>query len=271
VSGTEGPSGGGVVKRARFRAKVHTVRKAMGILGALMLLAGAGGFAHGMWDAVEADPERCRDLEFSGPSMLAARWSVHAAAFIADLQLDEEPDPEQLVRSDYDRLPEPGRRGVRRPSPDAKRTDREKRPDHDPTVTIDPDLDDPALRWPKDRPTGDRTGDTSAFKTPGSLRPKHTVRPDARGLDKRTRQMLEAADQTFATACKYLEKAHPLAPAKGRDAANRTAIKHLRKAQGQYDAVLKRTLPKSLRDRLEVRITDVQRRLFWALRHSTIR
>ena len=241
------------------------MRRAMLTVAALMFLAGAAGLVHGMWAEVAAARETYAGLKLGNSATFPARWSVKAAAFFVGLQT-EKPTPADNtgILPPEDAGPEPAPRDTN--PKHGKPVDR--RPSDDPKHrhTFEPDPVDPE---PKDPPPID----TAPHKTDPPKLPDKGPKPLPTGLalDKRTNALLDKAHKVFDTAWKHHLKSRPSAPARGRNAATKKAIKYFNEAKKLYQAALKRKIPADLRRKIERRLVDLNGRLYWSYKHLGMR
>jgi len=284
---SESEPGDAIVRKARSRARFCAVRRAMTIILALTFLAAASGFCWGMWDEVSAAPQTYADVPCHSGVPFLERWSARAATIIVDLRGDIQGRKgiNELawgeVRSELEGEPTPGSRRTpfRRPGP------RTTRP---PGQAADDPPDVPLPRYPEQvadpavdlNPThqGDNTGGTTTVKPDvAHLDPAHRkpVKPvpvrTAPKLDKKTREMLTLANETCQRAWGYYRMAGPMAPAGGRDAAGRKAIKFFNLSKKRYEALLKRKLPGKLRKEIEDHFLAINRALYWTYKHTRVK
>ncbi len=256
-------SANSIVRKARQRVKFRTVKWALGLIFSLMFFAAAGGFAWGMWDEVGTAPEKYAALKARDDAEFASAWSVRAANYIAGLQTKGPgPDTDTLARRDREPF-------HRLPKPDTPRTAPEVDPKHTEPVKPPPEHTDPKHTDPvKPPPEHTDPKHTEPAKPPTQKPAPIAAEPR---LDKTTNELLQKAHRAFDTAWKYHLKARPDAPSRGRDAANKKAIKYLEESRKYYLAVLKRKIPPDIRKRIENRVVPLQRMLYWAYKHSRIR
>ena len=248
------------------------MRTALLVIAALMFLAGGLGFAWGMWEEVALAPEEHAHLQPGDGMPLLDRWSVRAAAYVAGMQMEKRgttarglPGPESVppdTGAQQDPLVDPPTPANAHPShtEDPKQPrhgtvgDNNHEPKHDPKLRkTDPE--------PKVRDTGQPPPPVASQKLPPPVRV-------GRGLDAKSRQMLDKAHVTFTTAWKYYLKSRPEAPARERDAAARQAIRYFVAARKRYQAVLRRDISADMKTRIEARLVQLNRALFWTNKFS---
>lgn len=261
MGGDESGSPSPLVRAAR-RARFRAVKSALVIVFTLMFLAGAAGFARGMWERVSAEPQKYAKLKARDGAPWHVRWAADTAAWLAEIKLKpaERPRPDGISRNTEPEHPPPARTG----NPNHTASHDPSRPDSrlpEPPDT-EPQPKDPTVKVPT---PPDTTGQPILPKDPP--RPL----PTSSGLDRDTADLLEKAHKAFDTAWACHLKSRPDAPESGRDAATKSAIKYLKESKDLYERVLARKIPRDVRTRIEDRLVNLNALLYWSYKHSRVR
>lgn len=275
--GTDSVSAAPVVKAARRRARFQAVKGALRTTLGLVFLALAAGFAVGMWDEVATAPGHYADVERRAGLLgrLAASSAHLLASFHHTPSLPDEPPSEVAIvneeprshRAPSSRKQTPAGGNITEPEgQEPKTTDVDRK---DPGEIQDPDVgtlhaDDPAG-------DDDSSGDTE--RVPSIKIPRKTPRrlPTQGDMDAKSRRMLDKAHEYFETAWKHYQKTRPEAPNRDRGVAAREAIAYFKAARAEYEAVLKRDIPKPIQKKIEDRLVLLNRALFWTNKFSSPR
>ncbi len=236
----ESASGLSMVRKSSPRVRGSASSSALFVICVLALLVGVGGFAWGMWEEVGAAPRKYAALNPESDMTRVKKWSVFASSFILKLQNKKLPWEDVGVSDN-----------VTSPPDDSHVTPEPKEPSRHESPTAD-------THPKKSEPTSRKVDHPKPVRREPKLSP---------GI----RDLVHQADKAWETGCKYHQKAQPNAPARGRAAALKKAIKYLRQAQKLYHTVLQHKPPKATYEQVEQRLTDVQRRLFWAYKFSGIK
>jgi len=288
MSQGDGAPAGEIISKVRRRASASSFSSWLSILLSLMFFAAIGGFVWGMWEQVAAAPLHYQHLRVKEDGFTVAGLSGRAAHLIVFFQekLSGRADGDQLTRHAEDTgsppLPPPPESPsvptVPRPEPTSTET-----PVPDPITDLTPDVEPDPTPGPEPDPTPGP--EPPVEPGPGPTEPVHTPDvvpelpkvqppppvPAKPTLGPKVRETLDKAHKAFDIAWKYHLKARPEAPSRGRDAANRKAIRYLKISRKLYEAVLKQKISKNIRERINRRLVELNRTLYWSNKMARIR
>ena len=250
---------GRVVARVRKRASARSVAGSLRTIFGLMFLSAIVGFVWGMWQEVEQAPGKYASARTTTEIYRVADLSARAAVLIASLQgewshtvhkfLVDEPADDEPIDSPTASVPH-----LRDPAPTYPVREPSEPPDltgPDPAYDEEP-LPEPTLADPRPEPTA-----------PGPATP-----PARSKLSRATSDFLRRAHKVYDKGYKYHEMSGPDAPPATRDKARKAAIKYFDEALKLYRAALERDLPDDVRKGIRLRVTQIQRFLYWARKFS---
>jgi hypothetical protein len=243
-----------------------------------------------MWQEVGSHPEAYRHRQVESDRSTLELWSIKAGHYLADLKLGK-PERPDLFAQAYDNegnnpptpddmastesnspkptLPPNEEGSIKASGPPHASAQPTSQPDTDaadPDVVRGPSYDDLPLPKLPDAPAIEFPKDLTVPKLPET-----SPEPDRDGLDKKSRELLERAHKAFDIGMQHHKKAMPNAPQAGRRAALSKTIQYLKEAKKCYEAVLNTRPSKEFQKRLENRLMDVNRILYWAYKHSSVR
>jgi hypothetical protein len=261
------------VRKVRRRTRAQTVRRSLRVVFSLLFLAAAAGFGLGIWQEVESAPERYGRVEPETDSPFFRVLAIKAARLAAALQ-EENPD-RRAVWDIAGADDQPGTGGRISPPdripPANSRTPRGTAVRKPEVPDFEPDLTGPPGPGDVPGPPEDLPEPPPDLKPPSISQPPTLPRlPRPKSDDARTRELLGKAHEAYDTAWKWYLKSRPEAPAGGRDAAGRQAIRYLKEARKHYHAVLERPISAHLKKRVEDRVVQINAMLYWTYKHTQV-
>jgi hypothetical protein len=267
-----------IIEKVRRRSKFQAVKRALNIVFALLFVTTASGFCWGAWQEVESSPQEYRSRPVDTCRSTIELWSIKAGHFVADMQ-PERPDPFSIasLENGADLSPadlvdvQPDRALPRHTKPRPRpvsplHIDRREPEVVDPVAVKGPDYSDLKTPKPRDPSPTDIKIDPPDHQ-PAVKRPE----PARARLDKKSRALLDKAHKVFDVGWKYYLRSRPEAPSPGRQAAMAKTVKYFRASKKYYEAVLARKPPKDIYSRIEKRLVDINRVLYWTYKHLRVR
>ena len=237
-----------VVRRTRRRVKFHAVVAGLRIIFTFLVLAAIAGFGYGMWAEVAASPVKYAKRRSANNINYLEHWSVRTGILIATMQglkTEYSMPRNELAKVEHTEPPV-------RPEPELPDTLKPRqypippKPAHDDPLDLNP------------RPELKPTPESPPRPTPQPPRPR--PRP---GMDAKTAELLKKARYERSKALKCYKLAGPTAPSRGRVAATKLTLKHLKRARRFYGDAMGRKMNKSDRRRASAELSEVQRLMFW--------